>query len=61
LTATVTIGGVAAPVDYAGMAPGFVGLYQVNAHVPTVLSAGNQPVIITVNGVQSAIALLPVH
>lgn len=61
LTATVTIGGVAAPVDYAGLAPGYVGLYQVNAHVPTVLSAGNQPVVITMNGVQSAIALLPVH
>jgi uncharacterized protein (TIGR03437 family) len=61
LTATVTIGGVAAPVDYAGLAPGFVGLYQINAHVPTVLSAGNQPVVITMNGIQSAIALLPVH
>jgi uncharacterized protein (TIGR03437 family) len=61
LTATVTIGGVAAAVDYAGLAPGFVGLYQINAHVPTVLSAGNQPVVITVNGIQSAIALLPVH
>jgi len=61
LTAMVTIGGVAAPVDYAGLAPGFVGLYQINAHVPTVLSAGNQPVVITMNGVQSAIALLPVH
>jgi uncharacterized protein (TIGR03437 family) len=61
LTATVTIGGVAAPVDYAGLAPNYVGLYQINAHVPTVLSAGNQPVVITMNGVQSAIALLPVH
>jgi uncharacterized protein (TIGR03437 family) len=60
LTATVTIGGVAAPVDYAGLSPNYVGLYQINAHVPTVLSAGNQPVVITMNGVQSAIALLPV-
>ena len=61
LTATVTIGGVAAAVDYAGLSPNYVGLYQINAHVPTVLSAGNQPVVITMNGVQSAIALLPVH
>jgi uncharacterized protein (TIGR03437 family) len=60
LTATVTIGGVAAAVDYAGLSPNYVGLYQINAHVPTVLSAGNQPVVITVNGIQSAIALLPV-
>jgi uncharacterized protein (TIGR03437 family) len=48
-------------VDYAGLAPNYVGLYQINAHVPTVLAAGNQPVVITVNRVQSAIALLPVH
>jgi uncharacterized protein (TIGR03437 family) len=59
--ATVTIGGVAATVDYAGLAPGFVGLYQVNAEVPTGLTAGNQPVIITIGGTKSAIALLPVQ
>ena len=59
--ATVTIGGAPAPVAYAGLAPGFVGLYQVNAQVPTGLAAGNQPVVITMNGIQSSIALLPVH
>ncbi len=58
-TATVTIGGASAAVAYSGLAPGFVGLYQINATVPT-LSAGNQPVIITIGGTQSAIALLPV-
>lgn len=32
--AQVTIGGVPAPVTYAGLAPGYAGLYQVNATVP---------------------------
>lgn len=59
-TATVTIGGAVAPVAYAGLAPGFVGLYQVNAQVPSGLTTGNQPVIITIGGTKSAIALLPV-
>jgi uncharacterized protein (TIGR03437 family) len=58
--ATVTIGRSSAPVAYAGLAPGFVGLYQVNAQVPSGLSGGNQPVVITMGGIQSSIALLPV-
>jgi uncharacterized protein (TIGR03437 family) len=57
---TVTIGGAQADIAYSGLAPGFVGLYQINAVVPSTLSPGNQPVIITVNGTQSSIALLPV-
>jgi uncharacterized protein (TIGR03437 family) len=58
--ATVTIGGAPAPVAYAGLAPGFVGLYQINAQVPSGLPPGNQAVVITMNGIQSSIALLPV-
>ena len=58
--ATVTIGSVSATVAYAGLAPDFVGLYQVNAQVPSGLSGGNRPVVITMNGIQSSIALLPV-
>jgi uncharacterized protein (TIGR03437 family) len=60
-TATVTIGGIAAAVAYAGLAPGYVGLYQINAQVPTGLSSGNQPVVITIRGAQSTIAMLPVQ
>jgi len=36
---TATIGGVAAPVLFAGLAPGFVGLGQVNIRVPETLAA----------------------
>jgi len=61
LPATVTIGGTPAHVDYAGLSPNFVGLYQINAQVPSGLAPGNQAVIITMNGIQSSIALLPVH
>jgi uncharacterized protein (TIGR03437 family) len=43
---TVTIGGRAASVQYAGLAPGFVGLYQINVVVPSNLTAGNQEVLI---------------
>jgi uncharacterized protein (TIGR03437 family) len=47
-TATVTIGGVNAPVPFAGLAPGFVWLYQVNAQVPSNAPVGSAiPVVLT--------------
>jgi uncharacterized protein (TIGR03437 family) len=50
-TVTVTIGGVAAPVFFAGLTPGFTGLYQVNAYVPTGVTPGdNVPLAITQAG-----------
>jgi uncharacterized protein (TIGR03437 family) len=39
-TITADIGGVTATVAYAGLAPGFAGLYQVNLTIPTGLTAG---------------------
>jgi len=44
--------------NYLGLAPGFVGLYQVNAVVPPGLSPGNQPVVIG-RGISSKCVLLP--
>jgi uncharacterized protein (TIGR03437 family) len=49
-TVSATIGGQSASVSFAGLAPGFAGLYQVNVRVPQV-PAGNQPVQVSVNGV----------
>jgi uncharacterized protein (TIGR03437 family) len=60
-TPTVTIGGANAPVSFSGLAPGYVGLYQVNAQVPSRLAAGNQPVLITIGGAMSKSVLLPVQ
>jgi uncharacterized protein (TIGR03437 family) len=59
-TPTVTIGGTKAIVSFSGLAPGFVGLYQINAEVPGTLKAGNQAVIVEVSGTFSNSVLLPI-
>jgi minor extracellular serine protease Vpr len=53
LIVTVSIGGQSSAVQYAGLAPGFVGLYQINTVMPTVPS-GTNPLIINVNGIPSS-------
>ena len=48
---TVTIGGQNAVVAYAGLTPGYAGLYQVNATVPDGVTAGNAvPVMLSTAG-----------
>jgi uncharacterized protein (TIGR03437 family) len=47
---TVTIGGKTAPVQFAGLAPGFVGLYQINAVVPAGVGTGAVPLALSVSG-----------
>ncbi len=49
----VTIGGVNAEVLFSGLAPGFVGLYQVNVLLPGGLAAGTQPLKLAISGVES--------
>lgn len=39
---TITIGGVPAEVVFSGLAPGFVGLYQVNVRTPLSVAAGSR-------------------
>ncbi len=61
LMPVVTIGGSDAPVSFSGLAPGYVGLYQINAQVPAGLAAKNQPVVVNIAGTASKSVLLPVH
>jgi uncharacterized protein (TIGR03437 family) len=50
-TPTVTIGAQAATVTFSGLSPGFVGLYQIDANVPSGITAGSQvPVVVSVGG-----------
>jgi len=51
----VTIGGHPYPVLWSGLAPGMVGIYQINLYVPGDRSQGDDlPVVITAGGAASA-------
>ena len=53
-TPTVTIDGLPAEVQFSGLAPGFVGLYQVNVVVPpSILTSSTISVLLTIGGKQS--------
>ncbi len=59
---TVTIGGQPAAVSFAGLAPGFVGVYQVNAQVPAGITPGDAlPVVVTQGGFRSNTATVAVR
>ena len=58
--ATITIDGKSALVTYQGLAPGFAGLSQLNVILPPGLAPGDQPVFVSINGVPSNSALIPV-
>jgi len=59
---TITIGGQAVTnVQFSGLAPGYVSLYQVNVQVPAGISAGAQPIVCTIGGVTSKTAQLWVN
>jgi uncharacterized protein (TIGR03437 family) len=50
---TVTIGGQDAPVAFAGLTPGLVGIYQVNTAVPSGVTPGDAPLVVNVAGQSS--------
>jgi uncharacterized protein (TIGR03437 family) len=58
-TVSATINGVPATVSYAGPAPGYAGLIQLNLQLP-VLPAGSYPLVVTINGQATNSALLSV-
>jgi uncharacterized protein (TIGR03437 family) len=58
----VTIGGVAAPVFFSGLAPAFVGLYQVNVKVPEEGPSGLAvEVTLTIGGIPSNVVTIAVQ
>ncbi|MGP0071635.1 MAG: hypothetical protein ACLPWF_06845 [Bryobacteraceae bacterium] len=58
-TATATIGGATATVQFLGLTAGFTGLAQANILVPT-LATADYPLVITVGGYVSASAMVSV-
>ena len=58
---TVQIGGRDAEVGFAGLAPGFVGLYQLNVRLaPETVPAPSVPVVVNVAGIASNSVTIPV-
>jgi len=59
---TVTVGGMACPVTFAGAAPGYVGLDQINCTIPAGLASNESaPVVITSGGRTSNTATLAIN
>ncbi|MFN7997530.1 MAG: S8 family serine peptidase, partial [Bryobacteraceae bacterium] len=61
VTPEIKIGGQIATVLYSGLAPGYAGLYQVNAIVPDGVASGMQPVTCSIGGVDSAPVFLAIQ
>jgi trimeric autotransporter adhesin len=57
VTPTVTIGGVPATVSFSGLAPNYVGLYQVNVQVPANAPAGTVPVTISIGNASDTVTM----
>jgi uncharacterized protein (TIGR03437 family) len=55
------IGGTPAQVSYAGVAPGFAGLYQVNVQVPATTPPGAQNLQISIGGASSNTVTISIH
>lgn len=58
--ATATVSGRPAVVLFSGLAPGFVGVYQVNLRIPEATPIGNATLVITSQGVSSQPVIIPV-
>jgi uncharacterized protein (TIGR03437 family) len=59
-TPTVTIGTQNATVLFSGLTPTAVGLYQINATVPTT-GSGTQPITVSIGGVAGKAANISIR
>lgn len=58
----MTIGGKRAQVQFAGLTPGFAGLYQINAVVPAGVTPGNDVSLqLTIAGQSSPVVTIAVR
>jgi minor extracellular serine protease Vpr len=53
---SVTIGAQRSTVQFSGLAPFLIGMYQVNAIVPQGISSGIQSAVLSIGGVTSTVA-----
>jgi adhesin/invasin len=61
LPCSATIGGTTAIVSFIGLTPGYVGLAQANIMVPSGLTSGSNPLVVTCNGQASNSAAIGVQ
>jgi uncharacterized protein (TIGR03437 family) len=62
VTPTLTMGGAPVPISFSGLAPGYVGLYQVNFQIPTNASSGSAiPIVLSASGVNSNSATIAIQ
>jgi uncharacterized protein (TIGR03437 family) len=51
---TASVGGQIMPVSFAGLVPGYAGIYEVTGTMPSGVASGNVPITVSVAGVTSA-------
>jgi len=56
----VTLGGQPCEVQFAGLAPGFVGVFQVNFRVPVSVPSGTRELVLGVGSADAPVVTLPV-
>jgi uncharacterized protein (TIGR03437 family) len=57
---SVTVGGIKASIQFSGIPAGLAGVMQINYQIPSGLTPGAQPVVVTVGSASSTSALLTV-